>query len=398
MNVLYYCIEYHRAFGPSTHAREFFAALQEHPTVEYSKVVPEESQRVSVGRFSVNNPSTGRKLIRLLTPEWLRLLVLFMFPKKEAWNLLATELASGKWDAIVMRSDWAIGWVPRLKREFPHVCVALEVNSAMFDELPKRIPFRWFWRRVEVRMMNAADLIFTVSTWLKSYLVQYGATSGKIHVNPNGVNLGVFDPARFSCADQQAVRESFGVPKETFLFGYVGGMQSFRRLPQMVSAFSEWAQTVERDVALLVVGDGEDMEGVRSVYESLPQALQARVVLAGAKPYREVPGIMSAFDAAIFPYSNLYGSPQKIFEYMAMGLPVIGPEVPVMEETFQNDTHLLLCDQAGQNAFERCLGKCLNHPEQTALMAERGMAYVLAEYTWRENADRVCSRLRKFEG
>ena len=34
--------------------------------------------------------------------------------------------------------------------------------------------------------------------------------------------------------DSGSTREEYGIPKSAFLLGYVGGMESFRRLPEVV--------------------------------------------------------------------------------------------------------------------------------------------------------------------
>lgn len=394
MNILYYCAEYHRAFGPSTHAREFFAGLQEIPDVGKCKVVPGAADNEAVRHVPVAaaEASLKRKIIRIIIPRWVRLLVLFLRPKKAAWEVIVQELKTGEWDALVMRPDWATMWAPRLKKQFPDVQFVLEINSAMFDELLD-VPFKWFWKRIEARAINAADGVTAVSKNLKDYLVQYGVEGEKIHVNPNGVNLEAFNPARFDIVDKAGIRNTLGVSRDTLLFGYVGGMQKFRRLPEMVQYFGELVLSNNLNATLLLIGDGADMETVKAVRARFPHHVQQRLIITGAKPYDEIPLITSAFDVAIFPYSNPYGSPQKLFEYMAMGVPVIGPKVPVVEETFQDGLHLLLAEQDDGDSFKQLVQKCITDAGTLGGITEAAMDYVMNNYTWQKNAERVFAML-----
>lgn len=395
MNILYFCVEYYQAFGPSTHAREFFAELQNLPGVGVCKVVPEKDDSDAVTHIPVkaSEASLKRKLARILVPRWVRLIGLFLRPPEAAWAVLQGELASKKWDALVMRPGWALMWVPKLKKAFPDVQILLEINSAMFDEGFKEVPFKGFWKKVEARAINSADLVTTVSENLKEYLIKQGVDPNKIQVNPNGVNLAQFASEKFTAETGNNVRDEFGIPRDSTLFGYVGGMQPFRHLSDVVASFAELLETHHLNASLLLIGDGTDMDMISEVRSSVSRAVQERIIIAGSKSYDEIPRIMSAFDVAIFPFSNPYGSPQKLFEYMAMGIPVIGPKVPVVEETFREGEHLLLVEQNNVASFKESVLRCMEKPPSLDIMAKSGQAYVMQKYTWQKNAERVFALL-----
>lgn len=397
MNVLYYCQEYYRPFGPSTHAREFFSEMQKLAGVNKCKVIPEQGALKSVQRTAVDNSeaSLKRKIARIIVPRWIRLILLFTFPKKSVWEMINNELSQGDWDALVMRPDWALMWVPRLKRRFPRVRVVLEINAAMFDEGFKEVPWKWFWKRVEARAVNSADYVTTVSQNLKDYLVSHGVRGEKICVNPNGVNLEKFDASGFSVQDRKRVREELGVKVDAVLFGYVGGMQPFRRLPEMVDLFLELIDARKLDGVLLLIGDGEDMSNVIEVQSCYPERTRNHLIVLGSKPYEEIPAYVNSFDVAVFPFSNPYGSPQKLFEYMAMGVPVFGPKVPVVEETFTDGEHLMLVDQHGGDDFKMMLLWSVGSYKELKRIALAGKEYVSREYTWKKNAERVFALLAR---
>lgn len=397
MNILYFCEVYHgKPYGPSTHGREFFAALRQQTDIGRCKVIPTSENSSDVSRRSPDTEQVDliRLLIRRLSKKWLREFVRLFFPQKSAYKLIRNELTSRNWDVLVMRPELSLALVPKLKKQFPHVCITLEINAAIFEELYRNFPFSTFWKSLEVRMMNSADVLLCVSHNLKDYLMNFGADPERIHVNPNGVNPSKFNPELFSDTDRKAMRAELNIPEKALVFGYVGGMQTFRHLPDMVKVFSSFLAESHAYSWMILIGDGEDMPEIRKIYRQLPHEHQKRIILAGAKPYASIPRIMSVFDVGVFPYSNSYGSPQKLFEYMAMGLPVIGPKVPVVEELFQHNQHLFLTAQVSYSDLKRHLLYCAQNFPSLAGMAEKGREYVTENYTWDANAQRAVNRIQ----
>lgn len=90
----------------------------------------------------------------------------------------------------------------------------------------------------------------------------------------------------------------------------------------MIAAFNR-LQTVAPNTHLLIVGDGPEREKLERQAES--SGLRSDTTFTGKIPYDEVPHYMAAMDIAVAPYKgeNFYQSPMPIFEYMAMGKPIV---------------------------------------------------------------------------
>jgi glycosyltransferase involved in cell wall biosynthesis len=245
--------------------------------------------------------------------------------------------------------------------------------------------------KLEIRQLKRANLIMVVSSYLKQRLVAHGIPEHKILANHNGANVELFDPYRHP--KNMELRDSWGVQPSGFLFGYVGGMETFRKLPRVVVSFAEFAES--NPLAYLVIfGAGVDFEAVKKTWEALPANIKNKIHLAGLVPYETVAEAMGCFDCAIFPFSNPYGSPQKIFEYMAMGLPVLGPEVPAVTEVFEDRTHLRLAKQDGSNLVS-LFKEMMDNPELNQRMAACGRQLVLDQFTWDSNAKRLVQFLQE---
>ncbi len=77
-----------------------------------------------------------------------------------------------------------------------------------------------------------------------------------------------------------------------------------------------------------------------------------------------------------------------------MGLPVIGPDVPVVREVFEHGKHLLLAEQVG-NDFIDLIREIMDENGKAVIIAENGQHLVRSQYTWQHNAQRLADFLRE---
>src|SRR6185312_10399925 len=103
----------------------------------------------------------------------------------------------------------------------------------------------------------------------------------------------------------------------------------------------------------------------------------------------ELPAHVAAFDVAVMPDSNEYGSPMKIYEYMAMGKPVVGPRLGPLEDGIRDGETGILFERLDASALESALATLLGDESRRRLMGRRAREHVLASHTWTRNAERV---------
>jgi len=384
MKILYYNHSFRSEIGGGTHAREVFQSLENLPGI---KVVPFPSP--TIGEVSRNSEPKMSKLSWFpeAVERWLRF---WVKPLRGEMGRLGKQLTQ-TCDVIFFRPNALLRLVPAIKRRFPSIHLCVEINALIHSECLRGVRPRWFWSRMEAMLINRADSVMVVSDYLKKQLVRLGVCEAKILVNPNGVNPKQFGEGARAKRDDS--RKELNLPADAFVLGYVGGMEPFRRLPLMVSQVLELMQNDDR-IFFVMAGDGVDRAEVDRLLTGAPAELRGRIRFDGAVPYENVPALMSSFDCALFPYSNPYGSPQKLFEYMAMGIPVIGPDVPVVREGFEDQKHLLLADQSGGN-FLMLLKRIIEDPKFAGSIARRGQELSLSSFSWHHNATRLIEFLKQ---
>jgi glycosyltransferase involved in cell wall biosynthesis len=384
VRVLYYCPEYYYRHGGSTHARGFFGALQGLPSVSHSFLYPGSTPRKNF-TDTTEQQTTGGRLWYF--PASVRKIIRFFKPRRELTNAIIHELATKRCDVLIIRTGVKQPSISRLKKACPGITICLEINSAYFDESFSRLPLRATFQKLEVMRFNHADAIVVVSSYLKTYLDKRGIAPEKILVNQNGVNTEAID-----LAVVQDVKKDYGIPANAFVIGYIGGMEPFRRLPEVIGYMAKLRQSGNDDFYFLVVGDGKDMPEIRAAIEVEHDALDGAVKLAGWQEQARLPRFLKTFDVAIFPFTNDYCSPLKLFEYLGAGVPTVGPDTSTVREVFEDGVHLRLIKQDGSN-FASTVLELRNNPQLRARMANAGKELVLNEYTWEKNAERVISHI-----
>jgi glycosyltransferase involved in cell wall biosynthesis len=173
-------------------------------------------------------------------------------------------------------------------------------------------------RGVETFLYKNADAVVVFTPGIRFALVQLGVEPRKIRVIPN-----TSDPERFRVpVDKATVRDQYGL--NGFVVMYAGGHGLTNGLDRVVDAAAVLADT-HREVRFVLVGDGVRAKAVR--------ARAARLRLANIQflppvAKREIPALFAAADVGLHVLDDVplfaYGvSPNKLFDYMAAGLPVI---------------------------------------------------------------------------
>ena len=263
------------------------------------------------------------------------------------------------------------------------VPLVLEVNTAYAQAWAKYFALRFqaVARLVERWTLSRADHLITVTDVMRGKIEDLGIDPSRITVSHNAVDPEVMDPARF---DRTRLRGALGL--QGFTVGFVGTMNRWQGIAKFFNVFDK-AFARAPDLQFLMVGDGEFRAELESRCAS--RAWASRVRFVGRKRHSEVPDLIAAMDACMLLDSNDYGSPMKVFEYMALAKPVIAPRVaPVLEVMRDRDTALLIDPGDAEQMVDAI---CELHADAALRerLAQAGRAQVLRRHTWSRNAAEI---------
>jgi glycosyltransferase involved in cell wall biosynthesis len=118
------------------------------------------------------------------------------------------------------------------------------------------------------------------------------------------------------------------------------------------------------------------------------------VVFTGLVPFESVPDYIGAMDICVIPQATWYGSPIKLFEYGAMGRPIIAPDWPPIREIMVDGETGLIVSPGTLDPLSSALVRLANDAELRQQLGQRFMERVRAEYSWERVAERlsvICS-------
>jgi len=162
-------------------------------------------------------------------------------------------------------------------------------------------------------------------------------------------------------------------------FVYVGGLTPLRGILEMVRAVGMGGKAYK-----LILGGNWSSESYKQACQAEPG--WAFCEYRGFLNRKEMRALYAGVHAgliAFFPEPNhLYSVPNKIFEYMSAGLPVIASDLPVQRSIVEETNCGVVADaQSPASIFEK-MKWIREHPEEAETMGKRGLKAVEQKYNW----------------
>jgi glycosyltransferase involved in cell wall biosynthesis len=208
----------------------------------------------------------------------------------------------------------------------------------IIDELHRLIPqkpLQWLGRKVESWNMRNSNLVFSINEGLREYTIQMGAAREKTEVIRAGIDLERFHPN----IDGTEIRKQYGIKDTDIVLFFMGWLYDFSGLKEIALELGNHPDDYE-NIKLMIVGKGDLWNALQEIKKRYH--LEDRLVMFNWQPYEDIPKYLAASDICILPaYKNRIMEnivPIKLYEYMAMGKPVIATRLPglVKEFGFEN--------------------------------------------------------------
>ena len=255
-----------------------------------------------------------------------------------------------------------------------------------------------FAEKIENLNLKRADLIVTVSEALKDTLISAGVQESKILVNPNGVDSDLYSPN----VDGSMVRQKYSI-ENSYVFGFIGTFGDWHGVLVLIQAFHIVVDAIpsgRENLRLLMVGDGKLMPDVEKYI--IENRLSDCCILTGTVPQSEGAKYLSACDVLVSPHvpnsdgSRFFGSPTKLFEYMAMGKTIIASELDQIGEIL-DDSVAVLVPPGDVEQLSISMQRCYENPGAYSSLGKYARERVKERYTWKAHTDKIIKRVELIE-
>lgn len=261
------------------------------------------------------------------------------------------------------------------------------------------IPFIYYWidlldslipekrlqslgRFIEAKTIQLSNKVFVTNEKLKDYVISLGAEENKISIFSSGIDFTHFHAE----TDGSRIRKQYGLSEEDVVLFFMGWIYHFSGLKEVVQTLVDNRDT-HPEVKLLVVGEGDAYEELCVLRDQ--HNLESRLILPGRQSYESLPEFIAASDVCILPaYTDEKTMqdivPIKLFEYLAMGKPVICTKLPGVMKEFQEENGIVYVDKPEDTVGA---AKNLCASDQGRNLGLQGRIFV-SKYDWNVISDR----------
>ncbi len=259
--------------------------------------------------------------------------------------------------------------------------------------------------KAEDAAFRQATMITVVSQVVKDSLVERGIDPRKILVNPNGADPDAYAPLP---ADQKRLlRAELGFESGDRVVGFTGTFGGWHGIDVLADAIPQICARSPK-VRFLLVGDGTHKHLVDAAVAT--HGLSSRVKSMGRVPQQEGARLLAACDIFVSPHnshmvdSKFFGSPTKLFEYMAVGEGIVGSDLEQLGEVLSpalrvadfarpdlavTNERAVLCTPGDVAEFVDAVLALVERPAVAEALGRNARQAVLDSYSWQRHVSNV---------
>jgi len=261
-----------------------------------------------------------------------------------------------------------------------------ELMTTIFQVPPKSWSVS-FMRFLEKWSVTRANLVITVNIACHRLFSMRSCRKEKIAVVMNTPDERIF---RYKAMQFNAKDHRDGQP---FVVMYHGSLVERNGLEVAIDAL-EHVRKVVPSVELHVFGSKTDFLD-RMMNKVKERNLQDAVRYFGPKRQEELIQVIERCDLGVIPnHRNPFtelNTPTRIFEYLALGRPIIAPSTPGITDYF-NENSLLFFEAGNSGDLARQIEYAYSHPREIFEVTRRGQEVYLA-HTWEAERRTLVTRV-----
>jgi len=249
--------------------------------------------------------------------------------------------------------------------------------------LPIERVFNPLLTAMERHVAAVADLVVAVSARAAESGRERGGVESRIVVVPNGVDVETVDA--FAAPFRNSRRPSTRI-------GWIGTFGHWHGAEVLIHALA----LLDHDIELLLIGDGSLRRDCESLAAELGVA--GRIEWTGVLPHASAVARLAACDVLVSPHTPLpgqdfFGSPTKIFEYMAIGRPIVASALGQIAEVLEDGRTAKLVTPGDPRALAEGIAEVLGLPDRGRALGDAARREARERHTWAQRARTIVDHL-----
>ena len=267
-------------------------------------------------------------------------------------------------------------------------------------------------------MLKRADLVVTISKVLQEELIARGISSNRIVYYPNCIDPNIFNSKHFTDYQKNRLRDQYKIDRGAKLVTFVGTFGSWHGAEVLAKAIGLLVRNqkdlmLKENVHFMFVGDGLRMSETKKIIENTGS--DRFVTFTGLVPQNEAPIYLASSTIFISPHvpntdgSTFFGSPTKLFEYMAMGKAIVASNLGQIGEILQPSLSSkslplkspehgsceisILCEPGCPKDLARVIEFLVVRGDWTEVLGDNASKIALSKYTWKNHVNEIIGGL-----
>jgi glycosyltransferase involved in cell wall biosynthesis len=259
-------------------------------------------------------------------------------------------------------------------------------------------PTRFYsWMKLcEDLALRCASLIVVVSEPIKAELLERGISAERVIVSPNAVDPDHFHP---ECGGDD-LRRRLGIVPEEVVVAFVGSFGQWHGVSILRQSITEILKdAASPPMRFILVGDGALREGIRKTVQEFERSGQ--VIFTGMVPHDCVRPYLDAADILASPHVPLpdgkpfFGSPTKLFEYMAMGKAIVASRLDQLAQVLTDRETAMLVEPGSVQELTATILLLAAQPELRKQLGKAARQAAMNRHTWKQNVLPVLAFARR---
>jgi len=265
----------------------------------------------------------------------------------------------------------------------------------------KRIVQKVFLYRIVQKIENfnlsKSCLITTVSGPLRRDLLGIGIPEEKILVNYNGVDVNKFNPKVAESKRCQEIKRKLRIGQDKVVVGFSGTFGPWHGVVQLTEAIDSILRNgLYTNIHFIIIGDGgklkADMVKRLSGYNE--------VTFTGIIPYNRIQYYLAVCDILVSPHClqsdgrEFFGSPTKIFEYMAMGKGIVASNLGQIGKILKDNETAILVEPENVGELVNGILRLVSSKDLRLKLGKKANDVVSKKYTWDKNISRLMEKIK----
>ncbi len=240
------------------------------------------------------------------------------------------------------------------------------------------------YRLTERRLIGRADAVIAVTPSRGAAMEEmYPSLRGRVTIVENSAEPFDLFPVR------ESLHGKLGIPAGTPVVLYQGIICPERGLEELLQAA---ALLAPGSAAIVIVGHDAWGGHLHELHREM--GLEGKVFLLPPVPSERLPEVTVSADAGLILFRNTclnhyYSLPNKLYEYMMAGVPVIASGFPEMRRVIEESRCGILLQDQDPRSIADAITEMTGSPLEMKKMGERGRAAALERYNWPVQAGRL---------